>query len=76
MGDNREFDVSGIFLGALLIVGGKELMTTEDLLLSAHGYQLLSIATSYLVGNNRKFDVSEIWALSNGYSLLVERNLF
>ena len=36
-------------------------MTIEDSLLSAHGYQLLSIATSYLVGNNRKFDVSEIF---------------
>ena len=36
-------------------------MTIEDLLLSAHGYQLLSIATSYLVGNNRKFDVSDIF---------------
>ena len=28
-------------------------MTIEDPSLSAHGYQLLSIATSYLVGNNR-----------------------
>ena len=36
-------------------------MTIEDLLLSAHGYQLLSIATSYLVGNNRKFDVWDIF---------------
>ena len=36
-------------------------MTIEDPLLSAHGYQLLSIATSYLVGNNRKFDVSDIF---------------
>ena len=36
-------------------------MTIEDSLLSAHGYQLLSIATSYLVGNNRKFDVSDIF---------------
>ena len=36
-------------------------MTIEDSLLSAHGYQLLSIATSYLVGNNKKFDVSEIF---------------
>ena len=49
------------FWGVLLIVGGGELMTIEDLLLSAHGYQLLSIATSYLVGNNRKFDVSDIF---------------
>ena len=36
-------------------------MITEYLLLSAHGYQLLSIATSYLVGNNREFDVSDIF---------------
>ena len=36
-------------------------MTIEDSLLSAHGYQVMSIATSYLVGNNRKFDVSEIF---------------
>ena len=46
VGDNREFDVSGIFWGVLLIVGGGELMTTEDPSLSAHGYQLLPIATS------------------------------
>ena len=36
-------------------------MTIEDSLLSAHGYQLLSIATSYLVGNNREFHVSDIF---------------
>ena len=36
-------------------------MTIEDALLSAHGYQLLSIATSYLIGNNREFDVSDIF---------------
>ena len=36
-------------------------MTIEDSLLTAHGYQLLSMATSYLVGNKRKFDVSEIF---------------
>ena len=35
-------------------------MTIEDPSLSAHGYQLLSIATSYLEGNNREFDVSDI----------------
>ena len=61
MGDNRKFDVLGIFWGVLFIVGGGELITIEDSLLSAHGYQLLSIATSYLVGNNKKFDVSEIF---------------
>ena len=36
-------------------------MTIENSLLSAHGYQLLSIATSYVVGNNREFDVSDIF---------------
>ena len=36
-------------------------MTIEDQSLSAHGYQLLPIATSYLVGNNREFDVSDIF---------------
>ena len=32
-------------------------MTIEDPSLSAYGYQSLSVATSYLVGNNREFDV-------------------
>ena len=36
-------------------------MTIEDPLQSAHGYQLLPIATSYLVGNNREFDVLDIF---------------
>ena len=36
-------------------------MTIEDPSLTAHGYQLLPLATSYLVGNNREFDVSEIF---------------
>ena len=40
-------------------------MTIEDPLLSAHGYQLLPLATSYLVVNGREFDVSDIfWAVS------------
>ena len=60
-----KFDVSGIFWGIFLIVGGGELMTIEDPSLSAYGYQLLSLATSYLVGNNREFDVSVIiWGVS------------
>ena len=53
MDDNREFDVSHIFLGVLFIVGGQELMTIEDPSLSAYGFQLLPLATSNLVGNNR-----------------------
>ena len=36
-------------------------MTIEDPSLSAHGYQLLSIATSYLMGNNRELDLSDIF---------------
>ena len=31
-------------------------MTTKEPSLSAHGYQLLPIATSLLVSNNREFD--------------------
>ena len=36
-------------------------MTIEDPSLSDHGYQLLPITTSYLVGNNREYDVSDIF---------------
>ena len=32
-------------------------MTIEDPSLSAHGYQLLPLTTSYLVGDYREFDV-------------------
>ena len=46
VGNNREFDVSDIFLGVLFIVCGGELITIEEPLLSAHGYQLLPLATS------------------------------
>ena len=45
----------------LFIIGGGEVMSIKDPSLSAHGYQLLSIATSYLVGNNRDFDISDIF---------------
>ena len=37
-------------------------MTIEDSLLSSHGYQLLPIATSNLVGNSREFDVLDIFS--------------
>ena len=46
VGKNREFDVSDIFRGVLLIVGGGELITIKDPSLSAHGYQLLPLAIS------------------------------
>ena len=36
-------------------------MTIEEPSLSAYGYQLLSIATSEKVGNNREIDVSDIF---------------
>ena len=36
-------------------------MTMEDPSLSAHGYQFLPLVTSYLVDNNREFDVSDIF---------------
>ena len=36
-------------------------MPTDDPLLSADSYQLLPIATSYLVGNNREIDVPDIF---------------
>ena len=36
-------------------------MTIEDPSLSAHGYQLLPLATSYLVGNNREIDFLDIF---------------
>ena len=74
MGNNREVDVSEIFWGVLSIVGGGELITIEDTSLSAHGYQLLLLATSYLVGNNREFDVSHIFLgvlLINGGGKLI-----
>ena len=36
-------------------------MTIEDPSLSSYGYQLLSLATSQLVDDNREFDVSGIF---------------
>ena len=36
-------------------------MTIEDPSLTAYGYQLLPLATSYLVANKRKFDVSDMF---------------
>ena len=39
----------------------KELMTFEDPSLTTHGYQLLPLAITQLVGSNREFDVSGIF---------------
>ena len=61
MGNNREFDVSDIFWGVLLIVGGGELISIEDLSQSVHAYQLLPLATSQYVGYNKEIDVSGIF---------------
>ena len=49
------------FEDVLFIVGGGELVNIKDPLLSAHGYQLLPLATSQYVGNNREIDVSDIF---------------
>ena len=48
-------------------------MTIDDSLLSAHGYQMLSIATHYLVGNNRNLMFQTYF--EGFYSLCVEGNL-
>ena len=42
-------------------VGGGELITIEETSLRPHGYQLLPLATTQLVGNNMEFDVSGIF---------------
>ena len=44
-----------VFYSLLLL-----LMTIDDPTLSAYGYQLLPLVTSYLVSNNKDFDVSDI----------------
>ena len=61
MYDMGIYSLIGRHILILFIVCGGELMTIEDPLLSAHGYQLLAIATSYLVGNNREIDVLDIF---------------
>ena len=62
MCDNRELDVSGIFSGVSFIVYAGKLVTIEDPSPSANGCQLLPIATSQLVYNDREFDVSGIFS--------------
>ena len=49
-------------------------MTIEDLSLRAHGYQLLSIATSYLVGDNKEIYLFQTY-FEVFYSLLMEGSL-
>ena len=49
MGNNKEFDVSGIFSSVLLIVGGGELITIQ------------CSSLSQLVGNNMEFDVGHMF---------------
>ena len=73
MGNKKEFDNSGLFLPVLLTVGGEELITIEDLSLSAHVYQLLPLAISQVLSDNREFDVLGYFHLF--YSLLVEGSL-
>ena len=45
----------------LIIVGRGNLITIEDLQLSANGYQLLPLAASQLVGDNKEFHDSGIF---------------
>ena len=40
---------------------GEELIAIEDPSLSVHSYQLWPIATSQYVGDNKEFDVSDIF---------------
>ena len=49
-------------------------MTIEDPSLSAHGYQLLSLATSQYVGDNRKNLIFQAY-FEVFFSLLVEGSL-
>ena len=50
-----------IFLPVSLIVGGGEIISIEDPSLSAHGYHLLPLATSQLMGDSREFDALGIF---------------
>ena len=62
MADSKEIDALGTFWGFLLIVGGGELITIEDLSVSDLSYQLLPRVTSQLVSDNREFDASCIFS--------------
>ena len=62
MHNNREFDVSGICSPGQLSVGGGALITLEDPSLNTLGYQLLPLATSQLVDDNREFDIVSIFS--------------
>ena len=66
-------DIFGVFEVFNSFFWGGELIIIEDPSLSAHGYQLLSLATIQQVGKNMKFDVSGKCYLF--YSLLVEGSL-
>ena len=56
MSDNGQFHVSGIF-----IVAAVKLQEIDNLSMVDLGYQLWSLATNQLVGDNRGFDVSCIF---------------
>ena len=43
------------------LVEGRLRPLKKDPSLSAHGYQLLPLATSQLVGNKREFDIGDIF---------------
>ena len=58
---NRKFDVLGISWGVLLNVGREKLHNVEDSSLVILGYQLLTLATSKVMGDNKEFNDSAIF---------------
>ena len=53
--------IQPLFWGVLLIVGGGKLQIIEDSSLVILGYQLLSLATSKLMGDNKEFNDSALF---------------
>ena len=72
MVDDKEFNDSAIFWGALLIVSGGKLQNIEDPSLVILGYQLLPLATSKLMGDDKELSDSVIFEVL--YSLLWGEN--
>ena len=58
---NRKFDVLGISSGVLLIVGGEKLQSIDNSSLMIIGHQLLPLATSKLMCDNKEFNDSAIF---------------
>ena len=52
VGDNREFEVLGIFCGLITIISGWYSQNIKGASLFIFGYHWLPIATIYLIGDN------------------------